>query len=147
MSTKANQIEDGSKGAQSCLRQSMMATGQNESAIEIGSNPAMPEFSYSLPMMLMRGRESVMRFFRPSLRAHDITEQQWRVLRALAFAGDCEVTELARITFLHPPSLTRILRDMQSRKLVQRISGATDRRRSIVSITPQGRELINSVTP
>jgi len=52
------------------------------------SSPArrvpMREFSRSLPMSLLRAREAVMRQFRPSLRRHDLTEQQWRILRALA---------------------------------------------------------------
>ena len=34
----------------------------------------MREFSRSLPMLLLRGREAVMRYFRPSLLEHDITE-------------------------------------------------------------------------
>jgi hypothetical protein len=41
------------------------------------------DFSKSLPMALMRTREAVMKRFRPSLRDHALTEQQWRVLRAL----------------------------------------------------------------
>src|SRR6266849_5130597 len=44
----------------------------------------MREFSRSLPMSLLRAREAVMRHFRPSLRDHGLTEQQWRILRALA---------------------------------------------------------------
>jgi homoprotocatechuate degradation regulator HpaR len=108
---------------------------------------ALPDFSHSLPMMLMRSREAVMRLFRPSLRAHDVTEQQWRVLRALAHVGECEVTELARITFLHAPSLSRISRDLVRRGLIQRTSGANDRRRSIVSISKRGRGLIRAVAP
>ncbi len=88
-----------------------------------------------------------MRLFRPSLRAHNVTEQQWRVLRALAHVGECEITELARITFLHAPSLTRISRDLLRRGLIRRTSGATDRRRGIVSISKRGRNLIRAVAP
>jgi homoprotocatechuate degradation regulator HpaR len=108
---------------------------------------AMPDFSHSLPMMLMRGREAVMRYFRPILREHDMTEQQWRVLRALAHVGECEITELARITFLHAPSLSRITRDLLQRGLIQRVSRAADRRYSLVSITPDGLKLIHLVAP
>ena len=39
--------------------------------------------SRSLPVALLRTREAVMRQFRPVLRSVDLTEQQWRVLRAL----------------------------------------------------------------
>ncbi|MGM3243097.1 hypothetical protein ACS2VP_27140, partial [Bacillus cereus group sp. Bc237] len=45
---------------------------------------ALRAFSRSLPMALLRSRESVMVRFRPMLRAHGLTEQQWRVLRAMA---------------------------------------------------------------
>ena len=73
-------------------------------------------FSKSLPMSLLRAREAVMRHFRASLRQHNITEQQWRVLRALAEVRKIEVTELAHATFLLPPSLSRILRDLEQRR-------------------------------
>ena len=51
----------------------------------------MREFSRSLPMSLLRAREAVMRQFRPSLRDHGLTEQQWRILRALAAIEAIEV--------------------------------------------------------
>ena len=83
----------------------------------------MRTFSHSLPMALLRAREAVMRRFRPGLRRHGVTEQQWRVLRALAHSGPMEVTELASATFLLPPSLSRILPDMETRALIRRTPG------------------------
>src|SRR6478609_9362101 len=77
-------------------------------------------FSRSLPMSLLRARESVMRHFRASLRRFGITEQQWRVLRALTSGERFEVTELAEATFLLPSSLSRILKDLDERGLIQR---------------------------
>ncbi|WP_233022405.1 homoprotocatechuate degradation operon regulator HpaR [Rhodopseudomonas boonkerdii] len=107
----------------------------------------MRDFSQSLPMSLLRAREGVMRHFRPSLRAHDLTEQQWRILRALAAHGEIEVTELARVAFLLGPSLSRILRDLEQRKVIARRLLKSDLRRSIVSITPKGLKLIETVAP
>jgi len=80
----------------------------------------MREFSRSLPMSLLRAREAVMRHFRPSLRNHGLTEQQWRILRALASIDAIEVTELAHVAFLLGPSLSRILRDLEARHLIER---------------------------
>jgi len=37
----------------------------------------------SLTLALMQARESAMDFFRPHLNRHNITEQQWRVIRIL----------------------------------------------------------------
>ncbi len=107
----------------------------------------MREFSRSLPMALLRSREAVMRQFRPSLRDHGLTEQQWRILRALTTIDQIEVSDLARATYLLGPSLSRILRDLEARQLIQRRSPESDLRRGIVSLTPAGLALIEAVAP
>jgi homoprotocatechuate degradation regulator HpaR len=107
----------------------------------------MREFSRSLPMSLLRAREAVMRQFRPALRKHDLTEQQWRILRALAAIDAIEVTELARTAFLLGPSLSRILRDLDARGLIERKTAETDLRRGVVSISEKGVKLMEVVAP
>jgi homoprotocatechuate degradation regulator HpaR len=107
----------------------------------------MREFSRSLPMSLLRAREAVMRQFRPSLRNHGLTEQQWRILRALSAVETIEVTELARMAFLLGPSLSRILRDLEGRQLVERRADEADQRRAVVSISAKGLKLIEAVAP
>jgi homoprotocatechuate degradation regulator HpaR len=102
----------------------------------------MRAFPESLPMALLRTREAVMCLFRPLLRSRGVTEQQWRILRALAHGGPMEVTELAEATFLLGPSLSRILPDMEQRQLVSRKQVDSDLRRSIVSLEPKGLRLI-----
>ncbi len=105
------------------------------------------EFSRSLPMSLLRAREAVMRHFRASLRAHGLTEQQWRILRALTSFENIEVTELARVAYLLGPSLSRILRDLEERRLIERRTLKVDLRRSVVSISAKGLRLIKAVAP
>jgi homoprotocatechuate degradation regulator HpaR len=121
-----------------------------------GSRPAskasarrvpMREFSRSLPMSLLRAREAVMRHFRPSLRDHGLTEQQWRILRALTSVDAIGVTELARVAFLLGPSLSRILRDLEARHLIERKVVKADQRRVVVSISARGLRLIEAVAP
>jgi homoprotocatechuate degradation regulator HpaR len=107
----------------------------------------MREFSRSLPLSLLRAREAVMRHFRPSLRHHGLTEQQWRILRALASIDAIEVTELARVAFLLGPSLSRILRDLEARHLIERRVAKADLRRGVVSISARGVRLIEAVAP
>src|SRR5437868_5494694 len=111
------------------------------------SRTPMREFSRSLPMSLLRAREAVMRQFRPSLRNHGLTEQQWRILRALTAVETIEVTELARMAFLLGPSLSRILRDLEARQLVERKTAEVDQRRAVVSISAKGLKLIEAVAP
>ena len=105
------------------------------------------DLSRSLPVALMRAREAVMRYMRPPLREHELTEQQWRVLRALTENGPLEPTELAHLTFLLAPSLSRILRDLGGRRLVERRAAKTDLRRSVITITAAGSRLQKRVAP
>src|SRR5258707_12615123 len=102
----------------------------------------MREFSRSLPVSLLRAAEAVMRQFRPSLRQHGLTEQQWRILRALAAVETIEVTELARVAFLLGPSLSRILRDLEARGLIERKTAKADLRRGVVAISEKGLKLM-----
>jgi homoprotocatechuate degradation regulator HpaR len=107
--------------------------------------PTLRPFSRSLPMALLRARETVMRHFRPSLKARNLTEQQWRVLRALEALEGIDVTGLAARTFLLAPSLTRILRDLDSRQLVRRRPDPRDGRASVVALSSAGRKLLSEV--
>src|SRR3954454_18993648 len=122
-------------------------TGSSAEAAETARRAPMRDFSRSLPMSLLRASEAVMRQFRPSLRNHGLTEQQWRILRALASIDAIEVTELARVAFLLGPSLSRILRDLEARHLIERRAAKADLRRGMVSISAKGLKLIEAVAP
>ncbi len=105
------------------------------------------DFSHSLPMALLRAREAVMSRFRPMLRAHGVTEQQWRVLRALEDSGEIEISRLAERSFILMPSLSRILRNLEDRDLITRRTAAADQRRVLAAISSKGRELVGEVAP
>jgi homoprotocatechuate degradation regulator HpaR len=119
----------------------MMSPDDSQTPVARKALP-MRAFSESLPMALLRTREAVMCLFRPGLRSRGVTEQQWRILRALAHSGSMEITELADATFLLGPSLSRILPDMEKRQLVSRRQVDSDLRRSTVSLEPKGLRLI-----
>ncbi len=108
---------------------------------------SMRGFERSLPMALMRAREAVMSRFRPILAAHDLTEQQWRVLRALDDAdAQLSVGELAERTFLLGPSLSRMLVALDERGLIVR-RRAGDARRAEITISAVGRGLVERIAP
>jgi homoprotocatechuate degradation regulator HpaR len=113
-------------------KKSPEGSGSNSLAAPVVRRAPMREFSRSLPMSLLRAREAVMRQFRPSLRQHGLTEQQWRILRALTSVESIEVTELAHVAFLLGPSLSRILRDLEARELIERKVAKADLRRAMV---------------
>ncbi len=105
------------------------------------------DFQHSLPMELLKAREAAMSRFRPMLRRHGLTEQQWRVIRALAAYQQIDASELAQRSFLLAPSLTRILQFLEREKLVKRSSDANDQRRSVFVLTGKGRRLYEEVGP
>lgn len=101
-------------------------------------------YAQSLAGTLLAAREAVMAPIRPVLRAARLTDQQWRVLRVLSDSGELDPTRLAHQALLHPPSVSRILRELRERKLIIRTGDQADGRRSVVTITPLGEELVTS---
>lgn len=105
------------------------------------------EFDRSLPMTLLKAREAVMRKFMPSLREHDLSAQQWRVLRALNEAKSKDASEIAEQCAILMPSLSRILRNLEHRKFIRRKNCPDDQRRSLISISARGRNLVDKIAP
>ena len=66
-----------------------------------------------LPLALVRARECVMAHFRNLLRRYNLTEPQWRVLKAMQEIATMELSELSRRTALLMPSLSRIVRELE----------------------------------
>ena len=101
----------------------------------------------SLPIALLRARETVMAGFRPILAKHDVTEQQWRVIRVLGEASPRDATDVADHCCILMPSMTRIIRTLQDRGLITRTRDASDGRKLVLAITPTGRALLDQVAP
>jgi homoprotocatechuate degradation regulator HpaR len=114
---------------------------------EAAARPPMRAFSRSLPMQLLRAREAVMQRFRPMLHGHGVTEQQWRVIRALVDGGTADIGALAAQCCILPASLSRIVDTLEGKKLVARRAHAADQRRVVVEVTAAGRRLFQSVAP
>ncbi len=100
----------------------------------------------SLPLKLLKARELVMRQFRPHLLAAKITDQQWRVLRALAEFSELDAGELSRMIVIKMPSLSRIMSDLERRGLVEKSISKTDRRLVNLKITDEGRALFAAIS-
>jgi homoprotocatechuate degradation regulator HpaR len=106
-----------------------------------------PDFEHSLPMLLLKAREAVMARFRPMLREVGLTEQQWRVIRALSEVEEQDAGELASVSYILSPSLTRINQRLEARGLIERQPDEADQRRSLLSLTGEGHKLFNKVRP
>jgi homoprotocatechuate degradation regulator HpaR len=96
----------------------------------------------SLPIALLRAREEVMVPIRSMLAESGVTEQKWRVLRVLEEIGEIEPTVIASEACLRLPSLSRILKTMESDGLIVRKEDVSDRRKTLVGISGAGRVIL-----
>jgi homoprotocatechuate degradation regulator HpaR len=101
----------------------------------------------NLPLLLLQAREGVIARFRPLLKVHGLTEQQWRILRVLVEVESLEPRQIVRLCGISSPSLAGILARMEEQGLVARAALAHDRRRQAISATPASRRLAARMAP
>jgi homoprotocatechuate degradation regulator HpaR len=101
----------------------------------------------NLPLLLLRAREGVMAQFRGILNQHGLTEQQWRILRALLENSAMEPRQICEVCQLLSPSVAGVLARMEELGLVRRQRMESDQRRVLVSITPKSRALARRMAP
>ncbi len=100
----------------------------------------------NLPRLLLQAREAVMAHTRPSLREHELSDQQWRVLRVLGEHGAVETGRVAREAFILGPSLTGVLARMERDGLITRSRDPEDQRCTVIEATPHGRKLVTRLS-
>lgn len=101
----------------------------------------------NLPLLLSETRERVISNFRPILRYIGLTEQQWRILRALhdnATLRPCQISEKCQILM---PSLSGVLNRLEERGLIEKQRFENDPRQMFVVNTEAGLALIAKAAP
>ncbi len=98
----------------------------------------------SLPIALLRSRETVMGPIRDMLAQSGVNEQKWRVLRVLQESGPMELSAVAQAACLLLPSLTRMVRPLEEEGLIRREVPPEDRRKVVIAVTPAGEALIHA---
>lgn len=101
----------------------------------------------SLPIALLQAREAIMFLFRPILAKHDITEQQWRIIRLLHERGILDASDVASQACILAPSLTRMIRSLETRDIISRHKDEGDGRRVLLKLEPAGEAIIRDVLP
>jgi homoprotocatechuate degradation regulator HpaR len=101
----------------------------------------------NVPLLLLQARQLVLSRFRPLLDEHGVTEQQWRIVRALAETGPLEPREIVMRCGISSPSLAGVLARMETLGYVQRARLEHDQRRQLVSLTASSRELLARMAP
>ncbi len=102
----------------------------------------------NLPLLFLHAREAAMSHFRPILKHFGLTDQQWRILRALSESGEeMEPGRIAEECKIQKPSLTGILSRMVDLKWIDRHASTVDQRRQLISLTVKGRALVDRMAP
>ena len=101
----------------------------------------------NLPLLMLQAREAVFARFRPLLNSAGVTEQQWRIIRALLENGPMEPRQIAQVCCLSSPSLTGILSRMDDLGWVRRERFEQDQRRVLVSASAAAQELADRLAP
>ncbi|HYF18986.1 MAG TPA: MarR family transcriptional regulator [Ramlibacter sp.] len=96
-----------------------------------------------LPALLAQASQLISGEFHRIVRARGFTVSEWRVLASLEGAAPMSIGELARVAVMKQPTLTRVLDRMQTRGEVRRVAHDTDRRITLVAITPAGRRMVS----
>ena len=107
----------------------------------------MPKFLDSLPMILSRTLDGVMPVYRALFQEHAITDQQWRVMRALWEQKHLTSKQISEITLLPSPSLVGILDRLEKKGFVGRLRSVEDRRLVYIIPTQAGRKLQELMLP
>ena len=88
-----------------------------------------------------------MSHFRTILNLFGLTEQQWRILRALVAHAPLEPREICHRCQILSPSMAGILARMEEMELIERSRVAADQRRVLVRLSQKGDELIGEMAP
>ena len=96
----------------------------------------------NMPQLLLKARDSLLQHVRPILNQYGVTEQQWRIMRALNEATMLEPRELCDVCQISSPSMSGILTRMEETGWLARSKFEGDQRRRKVHLSPAGADLL-----
>ena len=103
-----------------------------------------PRYDDSLTIALLRAREVVTARFRDHVAAAGLTLPQWRVIRALAGGVILDTTTLAKRCVILAPSLSRIIKILSERGLIEQVP-TSDKRQRMIQLTDDGEVLFTEM--
>lgn len=81
------------------------------------------------------------------LNSFDLSFHQFKVLEVLYHRGDLNVSAITKLTVSTPGNITVVVKNLKKDGWIRSISDPNDKRVSILSITPKGKEVIEKVFP
>ena len=72
----------------------------------------------------------------------DITPEQWIVMDKLDMNGEMSQKQIGNDSFKNAPTISRIIDNLVKKGFVNRISEESDRRKTIISLTEDGKKIV-----
>ncbi len=95
---------------------------------------------------LRKAARAVTQMYDQALKPSGLRATQLSLLIAVERSGPSGIGELAKLMVMDRTTLTRNLKPLLDRGLLERVAGA-DRRRRLIGITPEGREAMAQALP
>lgn len=112
-------------------------------AERIGDNSAM-----RLATSIMRVQQLVLASLDAAVKTFGITFARYEVLVLLSFSrsGSLPLSKVGERLMVHPTSVTNLIDRLESQGMVARTIDASDRRRILASLTPEGKRVLKRAT-
>jgi DNA-binding MarR family transcriptional regulator len=105
------------------------------------------EIERYVPYLVNRAATAMLNYSALEFDKIGLTVPQWRIMFALWQHRECRFGELAKLTSIEPPTLSRLLNAMTTSRLVKRQRIKTDTRSVNVSLTRAGTALFERTLP
>jgi DNA-binding MarR family transcriptional regulator len=101
-----------------------------------------------LATSIMRVQQMVLAALDAAVRPYGITFARYEVLVLLSFSrsGSLPLSKVGERLMVHPTSVTNLIDRLEAQGLVDRTTDAADRRRTLASLTPDGRRVLKRAT-
>lgn len=77
----------------------------------------------------------------------DVSIPEWKLLGQLYDNGSIKLSVLADLLSYDPPMVTKLVKQLEKKKMLKRQQDANDERAKIITITTSGKKLIESAEP
>jgi len=96
-----------------------------------------------LAALLAQASHRISSEFHRVVRAQGLSVSEWRVLASLAEGHPVSTSRLAELAIMKTPTASRLLDRMQARGQITRMVDESDRRVTLVCITPKGQRTVS----
>jgi DNA-binding MarR family transcriptional regulator len=119
-------------------------TGRNEDDFDA----AVYQLSESyVPFLINRAAIAQLAFSARTFEKFKITVPKWRVIGGLGTHGSMRVGDIAKLTSIEGPTLSRILSELERDDVIKRKALPPDIRVNRISLTRAGKDLFNRLMP